>query len=94
MWRRDPADPVMVTLHGLIQFAAALEHHRRGNAHGARVLLDRAWSRLAAPGAEGRLGIDLAPLRAAHPALHAAFAAWDAGGPRPALTPPPIRTLT
>ncbi|HWH15865.1 MAG TPA: DUF309 domain-containing protein [Miltoncostaeaceae bacterium] len=91
VWRRRPEDPRMVLLHGLIQWVVALEHHRRGNAHGARVLLARAWSRLRdpAPG-EAALGLDLAPLRAAHPGIAAAFDRWDRGGPRPALAPPPL----
>ena len=88
VWRRSP-EPPMPFLQGLIQWAVAFEHHRRGNAHGARVLLERAWSRLAgAP--EDDLGVDLSACRAAHPALAAAFARWEAGGPRPDLRAPPI----
>ncbi|MGD9697029.1 MAG: DUF309 domain-containing protein [Thermoleophilia bacterium] len=90
-WRRSP-DPRMQFLQGLIQWAVAFEHHRRGNPHGARVLLERAWSRIGdAPPAA--LGLDLAACRAAHPSLAASFAAWEAGGPRPAVDAPPIRRL-
>jgi uncharacterized protein len=92
VWRRQPDDPVMALLHGLIQWAVAFEHHRRGNPRGARVLLARAWSRLASPGgAERDLGLDLSEVRGAHPAIHAAFAAWDAGASRPDVVAPPIR---
>ena len=88
VWRRSDAPP-MRFLQGLIQWAVAFEHHRRGNAHGARVLLDRAWSRLRdAP--EGYMGLDLSAWRAARPSLADAFARWEAGGPRPAVTPPPV----
>ncbi len=83
----------MRCLQGIIQWAVALEHHRRGNAHGARALLDRALANLAA-GPPGDLGVDLAACRAAAPALREAFAAWEAGGPRPAVDPPPIRRAT
>lgn len=91
MWRRRPDDRTMVLLHGLIQLAVALEHHRRGNAHGARVLLARAWSRLhdVAP---GELGLDWTDLPDAHARLHAAFARWDRErGARPDVNPPRLR---
>lgn len=88
VWRRSD-DPPMRFLQGLIQWAVAFEHHRRGNAHGARVLLGRAWSRLGeAP--DGYMGLDLSAWRAAQPGLAEAFARWEAGAPRPAVTPPPI----
>jgi predicted metal-dependent hydrolase len=90
-WRRSD-DLSMRFLQGLIQWAVAFEHHRRGNAHGARVLLDRAWSRLHdAP--DGYMGVDLSAWRAAHPGLADAFARWEAGGPRPAVAPPPLRAV-
>lgn len=88
-WRRS-ADPQMRCLQGLIQWAVAWEHHRRGNAHGARALLDRATANLAA-GPPGDLGIDLSACRAAAPGIRAAFAEWEAGGPRPDVRPPAIR---
>lgn len=91
MWRRSP-DPLMQGLQGLIQWAVAFEHHRRGNPHGARVLLARAWSRLEHAD-DGLVGVDLAPLRAAHPALAAAFAAWRAGEPAPPVVAPPMRRV-
>jgi predicted metal-dependent hydrolase len=87
-WRRSD-DPRMRFLQGLIQWAVAFEHHRRGNAHGARVLLERSWSRLRdAPG--DAMGLDLVALRARHPALRRAFAEWEAGGARPPVSAPPI----
>jgi len=87
-WRRSD-DPRMRFLQGLIQWAVAFEHHRRGNAHGARVLLERSWSRLHdAP--EDAMGLDLVPLRASHAALRRAFAEWEAGGARPPVSAPPI----
>jgi predicted metal-dependent hydrolase len=87
-WRRSQ-EPRMRFLQGLIQWAVAFEHHRRGNAHGARVLLERAWSRLHdVP--DGAMGIDLSACRARQPELAAAFARWEAGGPRPDVVAPPI----
>jgi len=93
VWRRRPDDRAMVLLQGLIQLAVSLEHHRRGNPHGARVLLARAWSRLhdVAP---GELGLDWTDLPAAHAALHVAFASWDRdGGPPPSVVPPRLALL-
>lgn len=88
-WRRSD-EPPMPFLQGLIQWAVALEHHRRGNAHGARALADRALRNLAgAP--PGYLGIDLAACRAAAPGIREAFARWEGGGPRPEVAAPPIR---
>lgn len=87
VWRRGP-ERRMILFQGLIQLAVALEHHRRGNAHGARVLLERAWSRLhdVAP---GELGLDWTDLRARHPDLHRALVGWDRGDTaRPEITPP------
>jgi len=87
-WRRSD-DPPMPFLQGLIQWAVSLEHHRRGNAHGARALIDRALRNLAgAP--PGHLGIDLTACRAAARGLRAAFAEWEAGGPRPEIAAPAI----
>lgn len=88
-WRRSHEAP-MPFLQGLIQWAVALEHHQRGNAHGARALIDRALRNLAgAP--PGYLGIDLSACRAAAPAMRRAFAEWEEGGPRPEISAPPIR---
>lgn len=87
-WRRGD-DPGMRFLQGLIQWAVALEHHRRGNAHGARALLDRAVGNLAA-GPPGSMGLDISACRSAAPRMRRAFAAWEAGAGRPALTAPPI----
>jgi uncharacterized protein len=88
VWRRSE-EPPMRFLQGLIQWAVAFEHHRRGNAHGARVLLDRAWSRLK-DSPDGYMGLDLTAWRAARPALADAFARWELGGPRPEVEAPPI----
>lgn len=88
VWRRSAEQP-MRFLQGLIQWAVAFEHHRRGNSHGARVLLDRSLANLeGAP--PGYLRVDLDSCRAATDDLRAAFAAWDAGGPRPHVAAPPI----
>lgn len=87
-WRRSD-DPRMRLLQGLIQWAVALEHHRRGNAHGARALLDRAMDNLEA-GPPGSMGLDLSACRAAAPRMRRAFAAWEAGAARPPLSAPPI----
>lgn len=87
-WRRSDDLP-MRFLQGLIQWSVAFEHHRRGNAHGARALLDRSLANLrGAP--PGYMGVDVSACRAAAADLRSAFAAWDAGGPRPAVAPPPI----
>lgn len=76
-------------LQGLIQWAVAFEHHRRGNSHGARVLLDRALANLeGAP--PGYMGVDISACRSATDDLRRAFAAWDAGGPRPPVAAPRI----
>lgn len=88
VWRRSEALP-MRFLQGLIQWSVAFEHHRRGNPHGARVLLDRALANLRdAP--PGYMGVDISAWRAAADDLRQAFAAWDAGGPRPEVAAPPI----
>jgi predicted metal-dependent hydrolase len=92
VWRRSDELP-MRFLQGLIQWSVAFEHHRRGNAHGARVLLDRALANLRdAP--PGYMGVDIRAWRAAADDLRRAFAAWDAGGPRPEVVAPPIRRAT
>ncbi len=88
-WRRSPEAP-MPFLQGLIQWAVSLEHHRRGNAHGARVLLERAMRNLAHAPA-GSLGIDISACHAAAPGLRRSFGRWEDGGARPAVDPPPIR---
>lgn len=86
VWRRSDALP-MRFLQGLIQWSVAFEHHRRGNPHGARVLLDRALANLAdAP--PGYMGVDISAWRAAAGSLRRAFAAWDAGGRRPEVVAP------
>lgn len=91
VWLRSPERP-MRFLQGLIQWAVAFEHHRRGNAHGSRALLDRALGNLAgAP--DGYMDVDLSALRAAAPALRRAFARWEEGGPRPEVAAPPIVTV-
>jgi len=88
VWRRSPA-PDMVVLHGLIQWAVAMEHVRRGNPRGARRLLVKSWAKLE-PAPSDALGLDLRPLRAAQPDVAAALARWEAGGPAPAAPPPQI----
>lgn len=91
VWRRRPDDGLMVLLHGLIQWVVVLEHHRRGNPRGAIALLARARPRLERPWeGEDALGLDLAPLRAALPAVAVALEAWRTGGACPALVPPPL----
>ena len=88
VWHRSGEAPMRL-LHGLIQWAVALEHHRRGNAHGARALLDRAMVNLAdAP--PGYMDLDLSRCRAAAPGLRNAFAAWERGGPRPGIVAPEL----
>jgi uncharacterized protein len=82
----------MQLLHGLIQLAVAMEHWRRGNPRGARVLLDRSWSRLERADG-GLLGLDLEPLRRAQPGLRAALVAWEGGGARPELVAPAVARL-
>ncbi|MGD9572497.1 MAG: DUF309 domain-containing protein [Thermoleophilia bacterium] len=88
VWRRSP-DLDMRFLQGLIQWSVAFEHHRRGNSHGARVLLGRALRNLeGAP--PGHMGCDISAWRDATDDLVRAFAEWDAGGPRPEVAAPPI----
>ncbi len=78
----------MPFLQGLIQWAVAFEHHRRGNAHGARVLLGPRLEPAGATPPRATWALDLSAWRAAHPALAEAFARWEAGGPRPARRAP------
>lgn len=88
-WRRSP-EPRMRFYQGLIQWAVAFEHHRRGNPQGAASMLAKAWDKLA-PSPPGYLGVDLDACRAAHAALAEGFRAWAAGGPPPRAAAPPIR---
>jgi predicted metal-dependent hydrolase len=87
-WRRS-RDPRMLFYQGLIQWAVAFEHLRRGNPRGARRQLAKAWAKLG-PAPPGYLGLDLSACRAAHPELAAALARWEAGGPAPSAPAPPI----
>lgn len=86
VWQRSDALP-MRFLQGMIQWSVALEHHRRGNPHGARVLLERALANLHDAPA-GYMGVDLSAWHEAAGDLHAAFRRWDAGGPRPVVIAP------
>ena len=88
VWRRS-REPRMLLLQGLIQLAVAFEHQRRGNHHGALRQLDKALPKIAA-GPPGDLGLDLAAVRAAAPALREAFARADAGERVPPQPAPPI----
>ena len=88
IWHRSTA-PDMVVLHGLIQWAVAMEHVRRGNPRGARRLLAKSWAKLE-PAPPDALGLDLAPLRSAQPRVAAALASWEAGGPAPSALAPEI----
>lgn len=56
--------PAREAMQAMIQIAVALEHDRRGNATGARRMLQRATTRLLAAGdaAEDLFGIDIADL--------------------------------
>jgi uncharacterized protein len=90
-WRRSD-EPEMVFYQGLIQWAVAHEHLRRGNPVGARRQLDKAWDKLRrAP--DGYLGLDLSAVRRVGPGLAAALRAWEEGGPAPPLDPAPIAPL-
>jgi predicted metal-dependent hydrolase len=80
-WHRSDDAP-MPFVQGLIQWAVALEHHRRGNARGARALLERALANLAAA-PPGELGLDLSACRAAARRLLVALGEWEDGGARP-----------
>jgi predicted metal-dependent hydrolase len=90
-WRRS-SEPRMLFYQGLIQWAVAFEHRRRGNPRGARRQLAKAWAKLG-PAPSGYLGLDLSACRQAQPALAAALARWEAGGPAPGTPAPPIRAL-
>jgi len=74
----------MLAYQGLIQWAVAFEHARRGNLPGAASLLAKALPKLTA----ADVGLDLAPCLAAAPALAERFAGGVHGPPPPA---PPIR---
>ncbi|MDX6647189.1 MAG: uncharacterized protein QOK40_2916 [Miltoncostaeaceae bacterium] len=90
-WRRS-AEPRMLFYQGLIQWAVAFEHRRRGNPRGARLQLAKAWAKLG-PAPAGYLGLDLSACREARPALMAALARWEAGGPAPSTPAPRIHPL-
>jgi uncharacterized protein len=91
-WRRSQ-EPRMLFYQGLIQWAVAFEHRRRGNAAGACRQLAKAWAKLA-PAPAGYLGLDLSACRAAQPALAAALARWEAGGPAPTAPAPTIGAIS
>lgn len=74
----------MLAYQGLIQWAVAFEHARRGNLRGAERLLAKAVPKLTA----ADVGLDLGPCLAAAPALAERFACREAGPPPAA---PPIR---
>lgn len=75
-WRQAKGTDDEDFFQGLAQLGAAYTHYRRGNAHGARVLLERARTRLE-PYGPRHLDIDLADLRRAMAAHIERFAAWE-----------------
>ena len=89
-WRLERGAPDEEFFKGLSQVGAGYTHYLRGNAHGARALLDRGLPRVEAYGSRHR-GIDVAALLAAGRAHLAAFAAAEAArAPLPDIEPPRV----
>ena len=69
LWR-DTAAPVRDLYHGILQIGVGFHHWRRGNFHGASVLLEEGIARLG-PFAPSCQGIDVAGLLAEAIGAHA-----------------------
>lgn len=78
-WRAERGEADEEFLKGLSQIGAGYTHYLRGNAHGARALLQRGLPRIE-PYAPRHRGIDVAALLAAGRAHLEAFAAAEAAG--------------
>jgi predicted metal-dependent hydrolase len=88
VWRqlRDTADEEF--FKGLSQIGAGYTHYLRGNAHGARALLERGLARIS-PYPSHHRGVDVAMLlEAAQPHLEAFAHAEEAAEPLPTVEPP------
>lgn len=89
-WRLERGGPDEEFFKGLSQVGAGYTHYQRGNAHGARALLERGLPRVEAYGPRYR-GIDVAALDATGRAHLATFAAAEAAHtPPPPIEPPQL----
>ena len=87
-WRKASNSPDEAFFKGLAQLGAAYTHYVRGNAHGARVLLERALERIALYG-PAHLGLDVAGLTPRFQEQATAFALAEATQTPPAAVRPP-----
>jgi predicted metal-dependent hydrolase len=88
VWRQERGAEDEEFFKGLSQIGAGYTHVLRGNAHGARALLERGLDRIE-PYGPRRRGVDVEALLRAGRAHQAAFAqAEQAHTPLPALEPP------
>jgi predicted metal-dependent hydrolase len=88
VWRQERGEPDEEFFKGLSQIGAGYTHFLRGNAHGARALLERGLDRIEAYAPRHR-GVDVEALLLAGRGHQAAFAdAERAHTPLLALEPP------
>lgn len=88
VWRQERETGDEEFFKGLSQVGAGYTHYLRGNAHGARALLERGLARVG-PYAPAHRGVDVAALlESAQPHLEAFAHAEDAGEPLPAIQAP------
>lgn len=88
VWRQERGTDDEEFFKGLSQIGAGYTHYLRGNAHGARALLDRGLDRIR-PYAPTHRGVDVATLlESAQPHLEAFAHAEEAGEPLPTIEPP------
>ena len=89
-WRKAEGSADEEFFKGLAQLGAAYTHYARDNAHGARVLLERALERIGSQGSP-HFGIDVGRLSPLFEAQAAVFAeAERAGDALPTLAPPAV----
>lgn len=89
-WRKAEATADEEFFKGLAQLGAAYTHYARGNAHGARVLLERALERIGTRGSS-HFGIDVEKVSGAFNDQRRIFAeAEKDGSPLPTVIQPEL----
>ncbi len=88
-WRKAEGTDDEEFFKGLAQLGAAYTHYARGNAHGARVLLERALERIGSHDSP-RGGMDIADALATFEQQRALFALAESGTPLAAIAPPTL----
>ncbi len=89
-WRKAEATDDEEFFKGLAQLGAAYTHYARGNAHGARVLLERALERIGTRGSPHH-GIDVAKVSGAFDEQRRVFIeAEEEGSPLPTIIQPKL----